>query len=264
MLACVSDEIPVGSPPVPPGRHAAPGGWYADPAKPGQERYWDGWNWTRNTRPAETPTPGAGQGPFLSPAADPGAQAFGGAPVPAYARVAATTDGVALAQWPQRALAMIIDALLVLVLVEPIAFVTGLSARAAEAQQRAMDALQQMLANPQAHPDINQLTQDVYSPAVMGLRALTLVIAIVYGTAMIAWRGQTVGKMALGIRVVPVDEGRHVGGLGVSRALKRQGAYQLMTLIWPLDMINVLMPLWERRRQSLHDKIAKTQVVRTR
>ncbi len=45
-------DIPVGSPPVPPGRHAAPGGWYPDPVDPAQERYWDGWQWSRNTRPA--------------------------------------------------------------------------------------------------------------------------------------------------------------------------------------------------------------------
>src|ERR687893_2334959 len=46
-------DIPVGSPPVPPGRHAAPGGWYADPVDPARERYWDGWQWSRNTRPRD-------------------------------------------------------------------------------------------------------------------------------------------------------------------------------------------------------------------
>ena len=49
----VVSDIPVGSPPVPPGRHAAPGGWYPDPVDPAQERYWDGWQWSRNTRPRE-------------------------------------------------------------------------------------------------------------------------------------------------------------------------------------------------------------------
>lgn len=46
-------DIPVGSPPVPPGRHAAPGGWYPDPTNVAQERYWDGWQWSRNTRSVE-------------------------------------------------------------------------------------------------------------------------------------------------------------------------------------------------------------------
>ncbi len=51
--------IPVGSPPVPPGRHAAPSGWYADPLDGAQERYWDGWQWSRNTRPREGAAPAA-------------------------------------------------------------------------------------------------------------------------------------------------------------------------------------------------------------
>src|SRR4028118_1050230 len=55
-------DIPVGSPPVPPGRHAAPGGWYADPVDPARERYWDGWQWSRNTRPSESQPPAAARG----------------------------------------------------------------------------------------------------------------------------------------------------------------------------------------------------------
>src|SRR6478736_5390805 len=46
-------DIPVGSPVPPPGRHAAPGGWYPDPIDASQERYWDGWQWSRTTRPRE-------------------------------------------------------------------------------------------------------------------------------------------------------------------------------------------------------------------
>ncbi|HEY9290114.1 MAG TPA: RDD family protein [Microlunatus sp.] len=50
-------DIPIGSPPVPPGRHAAPQGWYPDPVDGSQERYWDGWSWSRNTRPSESAGP---------------------------------------------------------------------------------------------------------------------------------------------------------------------------------------------------------------
>ncbi|HEX8507875.1 MAG TPA: RDD family protein [Propionibacteriaceae bacterium] len=53
-------DIPVGSPPAPPGRHAAPGGWYPDPLDQGKERYWDGWQWSRNTRAVEAAA-GTGQ-----------------------------------------------------------------------------------------------------------------------------------------------------------------------------------------------------------
>ncbi|RYZ27722.1 MAG: DUF2510 domain-containing protein, partial [Propionibacteriaceae bacterium] len=65
-------DIPVGSPPAPPGRHAAPGGWYPDPLDLARERYWDGWQWSRNTRDSEVPpayrqapgTPAAPSGPY--------------------------------------------------------------------------------------------------------------------------------------------------------------------------------------------------------
>lgn len=54
-LGTVSD-IPIGSPPVPPGRHAAPQGWYPDPVDHNRERYWDGWSWSRNTRESTHPS----------------------------------------------------------------------------------------------------------------------------------------------------------------------------------------------------------------
>src|SRR5215210_4105633 len=101
-------DIPVGSPPVPPGRHAAPGGWYADPVDPARERYWDGWQWSRNTRPREA-------APYIPPTAigpPPGNFAQAGYPVPPRYlshQAVATADGVRLAGWWWRALAAILD-----------------------------------------------------------------------------------------------------------------------------------------------------------
>ncbi|WP_198672010.1 DUF2510 domain-containing protein, partial [Desertihabitans aurantiacus] len=48
-------EIPVGSPQPPPGRHAAPGGWYPDPVDQRRERWWDGWQWSRDVRERQAP-----------------------------------------------------------------------------------------------------------------------------------------------------------------------------------------------------------------
>ncbi|HEY5788965.1 MAG TPA: DUF2510 domain-containing protein, partial [Microlunatus sp.] len=127
-------EIPVGSPPVPPGRHAAPSGWYADPVNRANERYWDGWQWSRTTRPNEsaappqtrgdqTPYPAqphgqAQQNPYGQAQQNPYGQAPYGQPAayPApYATkpVPTTEDGVPLAGWWFRALAIVIDALIV-------------------------------------------------------------------------------------------------------------------------------------------------------
>ena len=113
-------DIPVGSPPAPPGRHAAPGGWYPDPLDLARERYWDGWQWSRNTRVSEVPqayrqAPAAPTEPGPYGHAAPGSvgpYVAGPGPMPARQAVA-TADGVPLAGWWWRALGGLLDAVLV-------------------------------------------------------------------------------------------------------------------------------------------------------
>jgi uncharacterized RDD family membrane protein YckC len=86
------------------------------------------------------------------------------------------------------------------------------------------------------------------------------VIVILYGGVLGGLpRGQTFGMMAAGIRVV---RPRSDGPVGISRACGRAAAEYLMAvalfLPWVIDM---LYPLWDRQRQTLHDKIADTIVV---
>ena len=92
---------------------------------------------------------------------------------------------------------------------------------------------------------------------------------VVYGTVLIGGRrGQTVGMMAAGVRAVGAEDG---GLLGYGRAFGRalvEGvlrlinlAFFLLGLVWILDM---LCPLWDKRRQTLHDKVVGSVVIRTR
>jgi uncharacterized RDD family membrane protein YckC len=68
--------------------------------------------------------------------------------------------------------------------------------------------------------------------------------------------GQTIGKMAVGVRVVPVGE----GPLTVGRALMRVVALIASALPAGLG----LLPLaFDHERRGLHDRLAKTRVVRT-
>jgi len=67
--------------------------------------------------------------------------------------------------------------------------------------------------------------------------------------------GQTIGKRALGIRVVRVDTG---DDLGYGRAFLRQLARILSSL--PL-YLGYLWMLWDGEAQTWHDKIVSTQVV---
>jgi uncharacterized RDD family membrane protein YckC len=98
---------------------------------------------------------------------------------------------------------------------------------------------------------------------------ITGVLYVVYGALLCgSARGQTLGMMAVGVRAL--REGS-LGVLGYGRASARavvEGALRLLELlslvlglIWLLDM---LFPLWDRRRQTLHDKVAGSVVLRLR
>jgi uncharacterized RDD family membrane protein YckC len=98
---------------------------------------------------------------------------------------------------------------------------------------------------------------------------ITAVLYVAYGTILCgSARGQTVGMMAVGVRAVR-DQTFEV--LGYGRALARavvEGVFRLLGLftvflglIWLLDM---LFPLWDSKRQTLHDKVAGSVVLRLR
>ena len=75
-----------------------------------------------------------------------------------------------------------------------------------------------------------------------------------YFVGLWAWRGQTLGKMAVAIRVVRTD-GRPTG---VGAALLRLVGYLFSTL---LLFAGFLMIVFDRQRRGLHDRLADTIVV---
>lgn len=78
-----------------------------------------------------------------------------------------------------------------------------------------------------------------------------------YFLALWVWRGQTVGKMAMAIKVVRRDGHR----LGVGTALLRLVGYLFSTL---LLFAGFLMIAFDRQRRALHDRLADTLVVEPR
>jgi uncharacterized RDD family membrane protein YckC len=67
--------------------------------------------------------------------------------------------------------------------------------------------------------------------------------------------GQSIGKRALGLRLVAESSGQAVG---IGRALGRE----LMAGIFNnLCFLNLLWPLWDAKRQTWHDKLAGTLVI---
>ncbi|WP_233712384.1 RDD family protein [Kribbella turkmenica] len=103
-------------------------------------------------------------------------------------------------------------------------------------------------------------------PAVL----IGMVVSFVYEYLFLTKKGATPGKMALGIAVrlrdVPgLPPGQAVAKrYGFEIALGVLGAIPLIgTLFGFLALINYLWPLWDDKKQALHDKIAGTNVVRT-
>ncbi len=94
----------------------------------------------------------------------------------------------------------------------------------------------------------------------------------VYVVGFIAWRGQTLGEQAMGLRVIRLADGQHPG---LTPALARWLVLALVLLadviapryagwasLWTL--LVYLWAAWDADRQGLHDKFAHVIVVRTR
>jgi uncharacterized RDD family membrane protein YckC len=98
------------------------------------------------------------------------------------------------------------------------------------------------------------------------LIAVAIVGAVwfLYDALQHATWGQTLGKRALSTKVVSADDRSPITTLA---AVKRAVVYGLIPAIpWggPIfGLVNELWLLWDRRRQCLHDKAARTIVIRT-
>lgn len=141
-----------------------------------------------------------------------------------------------LAQWRQRAVAGVLDWLLVSV---PVAFVmltTGLTEISTEAGRL-------------------QAGTGGVGLLVSGLAPVAY-SAILEGSL----RGQSLGKMAMSIRVADASTG---GSIGPGRAaLRRLVWVALLWICFIPGLVNALSPLWDRRRQAWHDKAVASLVVK--
>ena len=94
----------------------------------------------------------------------------------------------------------------------------------------------------------------------MTLIALFVLPEAFYDTVMIGSRNQTLGKMAVGIKVVDADDRAPIG---YARAFRR---WLSTAALWALftvpGVVDHLWPLRDRRNQTFHDKLARSVVVR--
>ncbi len=85
-----------------------------------------------------------------------------------------------------------------------------------------------------------------------------LLLPILYFVLLTGLRGQTVGKMAVGVKVIGAD-GREPG---VGYAALREVVGKFVSAI--AFFLGFLWIAWDRDKQGWHDKIAGTRVVRVR
>jgi uncharacterized RDD family membrane protein YckC len=121
---------------------------------------------------------------------------------------------------------------------------------------------------------------DVFQDHALGLLLPTLLVTVAYQCAMLRWKSATLGKLAVGLRVRPRETpGRLPRSAVAIRVLVQFVIVNLLMMIAYTSgslgvlaglsvvagvffLLDVLWPLWDRRRQALHDKAAGTFVVR--
>ncbi|WP_067476769.1 RDD family protein [Actinomadura hibisca] len=101
----------------------------------------------------------------------------------------------------------------------------------------------------------------IYSGTGAGVSFLLSVAAFFYYVVMHYKWGQTLGKKVLGIRVVREVDG---GALSFGQSAWRTGfSYLVAVFTCGLGgLLDVAWILWDPRKQALHDKVARTLVVR--
>jgi uncharacterized RDD family membrane protein YckC len=259
-----------------------PAGWYPDPAPqtaPGRQRYWDGQQWTAHVHdpapmPAYPPYPGpADQGhaqpnvqaqpqayPQAYPQAWPQAPAYGQAP-----ERPTTPDGVPLSGWWWRVLAAVLDGFISipLYLVAAVPVVVWQWDSLSTWFSDLSDSIEHDTASP---PDPALL--DPSTGPGLALVLSLLVASLLYSLVFLRWKQATPGKLIVGLRVRRRDApdlpwGTILARVGFVAGLSALAQAPLVGWAFALvALLDYLWPLWDRRNQALHDKVARTNVVR--
>lgn len=239
-----------------------PAGWYPDPdtstpGAPQGQRYWDGRQWTEHVAPP-VGAPQPGQAPAYTPMAPAGGS---------YAGLAATTpDGEPLAGWWQRVAAYVIDLLIVtpLVVLFGWTWIRDIGSAYGDLVRESIDAAE----SGGTLPDQTALMGELLVPFLL-LTLVGLVVNLVYNAGFLKWKAATPGKMVVGLRVrLRETPGPMTWGTVLLR-WAGQNWYGVLSVVPVLGsilglypMIDMLWPLWDDKKQALHDKVARTNVVR--
>jgi uncharacterized RDD family membrane protein YckC len=220
-----------------------PPGWYPDPTSPqSHQRYWDGWAWTPHVHMQQS-----------------------------YLVGPTTPDGVPLSGWWRRVGAFLIDSVLVSIVVSTLTLPQQIAMQIR--MNDLMVDLEQETA-PEAMPDFGTFAGEIWAamqPLVVWSAIATFLAWALYSSLMLRWKGATLGKMAAGIAVRLRDQPGQLPWSAIYARVFVQFGVGL-TAVVPLvylalswfPLLDSLWPLWDQKRQALHDKAARTNVVRVR
>jgi uncharacterized RDD family membrane protein YckC len=107
-------------------------------------------------------------------------------------------------------------------------------------------------------PTTYMANQQSVQPMGLMLQILSYVLGAVYYVYFIGKSGQTLGKKAMGVKVVKLETGVHPDYVG---AFLREVVGKILSSI--VFGLGYLWAVWDDKKQTWHDKIAGTIVVRT-
>ena len=228
-----------------------PAGWYPDPAGSGGQRYWDGGTWSQVTRPVDGAAAGqASQQATYIPQGQTSGTPYG-----------QSTYGPSMSRQPVlagfwwRVLASLLDGLILLF---PLSFVQNIVlGDSLDTLTLWMDNYIDAMTNQTAVPMFPDGIWGAYFQAIL----VAMVLYAVYRTVLVATRGATLGQSIVGLQVVP--DGSPAGTVpswGTSGL--RAGVAVVFQYIPILNLVNPLSMLVSEKKQTLHDRIAGTIVIK--
>ncbi len=246
-----------------PDREHPPRGWYADPAHPARERYWDGARWTQVVRHHEV----IEARPGVHDLADPANRARGPRPGPAKDPAL----DLPLAGWWRRFGSGVADIVVAWALTAAMLLLTAsdfLLHYRDESIAYATTVLQTGV--------IGEVPQTLDAQTTLLSTVVTAVTAA-YTIIFLGLWGATPGQRLCGLRVVraplppavaatlPSPPKFTVARPGWMRSVSKGLGWALFStgpVFLIAQLLNALLPLWHPRKQSLTDLLAATLVIR--
>jgi uncharacterized RDD family membrane protein YckC len=235
-------------------------GWYPDPnpaAPPGFLRWWDGGRWTEHVRPE-------GQPGVLPRRHGP-----------------TTEDGQPLAGWWWRVLAYLVDTVVVAVVGYLLTLPVQLEVQRQTAayQQRMLEEIER--GESFSFSDAWAPLFDVYADHLLLLVGVPIVLGVSYWCGLLRWRGATLGMLMCGLRVRRrAEDGPLPWSTIATRFLAQLGpGYVVLPLALATGSVGLFiggqllaglyffvdgLTALGARRQTIHDRAARTVVVTTR